>query len=63
MLNEQNLVKVNCTIEQETSKAILIVVDDQKCWLPKSIITWDDVGDGHATISLPEWLAKKQRLI
>jgi len=46
MLNEQNLVKVNCTIEQETSKAILIVVDDQKCWLPKSIITWDDVGMG-----------------
>jgi hypothetical protein len=55
-MNEQNLVKISCTIEQETAKAILIVVDDQKCWLPKSIITWDGVGDGMA-------LARKQRLI
>jgi hypothetical protein len=62
-MNEENLVKIACTIEQETSKAILVVVDDQKCWLPKSIITWDEVGDGDALVSLPEWLAKKQRLI
>jgi hypothetical protein len=62
-MNEENLVKIACTIEQETSKAILVVVDDQKCWLPKSIIEWDEVGDGDALVSLPEWLAKKQRLI
>ena len=62
-MNEQNLVKISCTIEQETSKAILIVVDDQKCGLPKSIIVWDGVGDGRTIVSLPEWLAKKQRLI
>ena len=62
-MNERNLVKISCTIEQETAKAILIVVDDQKCWLPKSIITWDGVGDGMALVSLPEWLARKQRLI
>jgi hypothetical protein len=54
-MNEQNLVKITCTIEQETAKAILIVVDDQKCWLPKA--------DGRAIISLPMWLAKKQWLI
>ena len=59
-MNEQNLVKISCTIEQETA---LIVVDDQKCWLPKSIITWDGVGDGMGLVSLPEWLARKQRLI
>ena len=59
-MNEQNLVKISCTIEQETA---LIVVDDQKCWLPKSIITWDGVGDGMALVYLPEWLARKQRLI
>jgi hypothetical protein len=62
-MNEQNLVKITCTIEQETAKAILIVVDDQKCWLPKSIVAWDGVADGRAIISLPMWLAKKQWLI
>jgi hypothetical protein len=62
-MNEENLVKIACTIEQETSKAILVVVDGQKCWLPKSIITWDEVGEGDALVSLPEWLARKQRLI
>ena len=62
-MNEQNLVKITCAIEQETSKAILIVVDDQECWLPKSIIAWDGVAEWRAVVSLPEWLAKKQRLI
>jgi hypothetical protein len=62
-MNEQNLVKITCTIEQETAKAILIVIDDQECWLPKSIIAWDNVGEGMAIVSLPEWLAKKQWLI
>ena len=62
-MNEQNLVKITCSIEQETAKAILVVVDDQKCWLPKSIITWDGVADGPTVVSVPEWLAKKQRLI
>ena len=61
-MNEQNLVTMTCTIEQETSQ-VLIVVDDHKCWLPKSIITWDEVGDWDAIISLPMWLAKKQHLI
>jgi hypothetical protein len=58
-----NLLKITCTIEQETAKAILILVDDQECWLPKSVIAWDGIGDGRAIVSLPEWLAKKQRLI
>jgi hypothetical protein len=43
-MNEENLVKIACTIEQETAKAILIVVDDQECWLPKSIITGMGLG-------------------
>jgi hypothetical protein len=62
-MNDQNLIQITCSIEQETSQAILIVVDDHKCWLPKSIIEWDEVGDGDAIVSLPEWFAKKQRLI
>jgi hypothetical protein len=62
-MNDQNLIQITCTIEQETPQAILIVVDDHKCWLPKSIITWDELGDGDAIGSLPMWLAKKQWLI
>ena len=62
-MNEENLIKISCIVEQETARAILIVVDDHECWLPKSIIAWDGVADGWAIISLPEWLAKKERLI
>jgi hypothetical protein len=62
-MNEENLVKIACIIEQETAKAILIVVDDQECWLPKSIVGWDGVGERSAIVSLPKWLAKKQHLI
>jgi hypothetical protein len=30
-MNQENLVKIACIIEQETAKAILIIVDDQEC--------------------------------
>jgi len=37
-----------------------VVADDQECWLPKSLIEVDKLGDDTARIVLPEWLAPKR---
>jgi hypothetical protein len=58
-----NRLKLNCTVKHETVKAILVVADDQECWLPKSLIEVDKLGDDTARIVLPEWLAPKRGLI
>jgi hypothetical protein len=47
------------TIQHETEKGILIGADDEQCWLPKSLIELDKLGDGTAVVVLPEWLASK----
>jgi hypothetical protein len=46
-----NRLKLNCTVKHETVKAILVVADDQECWLPKSLIEVDKLGDDTARSS------------
>ena len=57
-----SLVKVTCTLKHETAKAILISADSQDCWLPKSLIEIERLGEGDAVISVPDWLAIKHGL-
>jgi hypothetical protein len=47
------------SIEMETDKAILFLIDDEEVWLPKSTI---EIDEKTKTITLPEWLAKKSGL-
>jgi hypothetical protein len=56
-------VKIHCTIQRETAGAFLIDSGACECWLPKSVVEADKVGDGTAVILVPEWLAHKKGLI
>jgi hypothetical protein len=62
-IDNRKSVKFSCTIKHETAKAILVVADDQECWLPKSLVEVDKLGDGRAHLVLPEWLAAERGLI
>ena len=61
-LDNGKFVKLICTVKHETAKAILVVADDQECWLPKSLVEVDKLGDGTAHLVLPEWLADQEGL-
>jgi hypothetical protein len=48
-------------IEHETDAAILIVLDTEKYWIPKSqVIDHDEAGNA---IEIPEWLAIEKELV
>ncbi len=55
---KSDLVELECETLHETDKAILIAVGDEKAWLPKSMVEFED-----GTVTLPEWLAIEKRLI
>jgi hypothetical protein len=59
----EKTIKLSCTIEHETEKAVLIVHDDQKAWLPKSLVGLDKLPDGTAVVVVPDWLAAGRKLI
>jgi hypothetical protein len=59
-MENENTVRVDCTVKRETDRAILIDNGDQETWLPKSRVEIDRTGDGTAIVFLPEWLAKKR---
>ena len=51
-------------IRRETQKAILFNDSVIECWLPKSMITIEEVNQYHqATVLVPEWLAREKELI
>jgi hypothetical protein len=58
-------VHVGCVIKKETQSAILIDSGDQECWLPKSLIDIDHLGEGSgsAIVYVPEWLATDRGLV
>jgi hypothetical protein len=62
-MGEMERVQVTCTIKQETQRAILIDNGDQECWLPKSVVEVDRLGDESAIVSVPKWLASRKGLI
>lgn len=51
-------------LKAETDLAILVDVNDEKVWLPKSKIEYDDFDIGEEIeIEIPEWLADEKGLI
>jgi len=54
---------IDCTIEHESEKAVLINDGNQNIWLPKSVIEIDRSGDGTAVVNVPNWLANKRGLM
>ena len=52
-------------IKLETDKAILVIIDDDEIWLPKSQITYDteiDLNDVKV-VEASEWIAEQKGLI
>ncbi|WP_165078855.1 MULTISPECIES: hypothetical protein [unclassified Desulfovibrio] len=47
---------------QETEDAILLIIDDDEYWLPKSQISYDGERGDVVTVSVPDWLAKEKGL-
>ncbi len=73
---QHELVDVKCKFLKETEKAVLIEVDGDEAWIPKSqvddayaegsslVFSWDELERGDAiTIVIPEWLAEDKGLI
>jgi len=56
-------VTVEGWIKHTTDKAILLEVDGEETWLPKSQIPdqdWDHLFDEKVTVEVPFWLAKQK---
>lgn len=49
-------------IEHSTPKAVCVVVDKEKIWLPKSQITVNEDKE-PITVTMPEWLATDKGLV
>jgi hypothetical protein len=45
-----------------TNKAVLVDFGDKKEWLPSSVIIYGKAGKQRA-VDMPEWLARKHKLI
>lgn len=69
---KSDLVDITVQMHVETEKAILVSDDgdkDNAVWLPKSQVevefhpSMKERGNGIATITLPEWLAKDKGMI
>jgi len=52
-------------IKLETDKAILVIIDDEEIWLPKSQITYNENHDldKPQEIEISEWIAEQKGLI
>lgn len=55
-------------IEAATEDAILLVIDEEKVWIPRSQILDEEdddfpVGEGSGWLEIPEWLALEKGLI
>jgi hypothetical protein len=47
----------------ETNKAVLVKIDEDELWLPKSQIELDENSNGVSVVQLPEWLAIDKGLV
>lgn len=48
-------------VAQETSDAVLILIDPKLHWIPKSLIKDEDQQEGW--VEIPEWFAIKENLV
>ena len=65
MANTVRFEDVTCT--KETAKAILVTIEDETHWIPKSVIhddseVFDSDENSRGTLVLPEWFAEKEQL-
>jgi hypothetical protein len=58
-----NQLTIECNIEHETERAVLINDGTQKIWLPKSVVEVDRAEGDRAVVYVPEWLANERGLI
>lgn len=59
---EPDMWKIRGEIVQETEDAILLVVDGDEYWLPKSQIAYDGERGDVVVVSIPDWLASEKGL-
>lgn len=61
----EEFVDIEVTVEHTTGAAVLISIDEEKTWIPKSVITTDlgsvQPGD-ELTIEVAGWFAIKEGL-
>ena len=53
-------------IVHETDSAFLLLIDDEKVWIPKSQVEDPDSyskGDCDLTMNVTEWIAKEKELV
>ena len=56
----------NVTVAHETDNALLVIIDGEKLWIPKSHIDDDSEvykKDTEGTLVISEWIAKEKGLI
>lgn len=61
-----NMEIVEITIDKvltETNKAVLVKIDEDELWLPKSQIELDENSNGVSIAQMPEWLAINKGLV
>lgn len=59
---EPEMWEVKGELVQETEDAILLVIDGDEYWLPKSQIDYDGERGDVVTVSVPDWLASEKGL-
>jgi len=56
----------NVTVKRDTEKALLVVIEGEEFWIPKSQIDDDSEvykADTEGTLVITEWIAKEKGLI
>jgi hypothetical protein len=56
-------VEVSGTIDRETTKAVLLVADGKKKWIPKLVIVRQHGSNAECTLEVMHWFADKEGLI
>jgi hypothetical protein len=57
----------NCICKRETDKAILVEIDGEDRWIPKSVVhddseVYDENEHNEGTLALKAWFAEKEKL-
>jgi hypothetical protein len=58
-MSDTKFIDIACELRHETERAYLVFDGTWEVWLPKSMVARNEDG----TFTMPEWLAKKNKLI
>lgn len=57
-------IEVELRLDDPAKAAILVSGDGTiTCWLPRSQIEYEVTSPGHATVTMPQWLAEERDLV